>query len=259
MSSLKKTVTTVSILIPAHNEARTIEKTLQALTRIQQDKRLVFHKIEIIVCSNNSTDDTVAITQQFSNILLVEENEVPGANAARQKAFEISKGEIVITLDADTVPQEEWFCQALVFFEDPEVISVAGICEFDNDYKLAPVINYVFQYTFFPILHLLTHNLMGMGGMMLAGNCFYRRESLEKIGGFSTDFAFWGDDAHTAQRLSSLKKKMIYSTKVRATTSSRRFIDQGFWKTLFKYIGNYLSVVTRKKPLTPTSSKDIIR
>src|SRR5690625_1688643 len=52
----------VSILIPAHNEAVVIEKTLLAMSRLEYPKE----KLEVIVINDNSSDQTGEIARRLS-------------------------------------------------------------------------------------------------------------------------------------------------------------------------------------------------
>lgn len=87
---------TVSILIPSYNAARWIGPTLEsALAQTWTDR-------EIIVVDDGSTDDSVAIARQFESRgvrVVVQPNR--GASAARNHAFQLSRGDFVQFLDAD--------------------------------------------------------------------------------------------------------------------------------------------------------------
>ena len=51
----------VSILIPAHNEAEVISKTIENISKIE------YPKYEIIVIDDRSTDDTALVLEKISN------------------------------------------------------------------------------------------------------------------------------------------------------------------------------------------------
>src|SRR5690625_7246565 len=57
----------VSILIPAHNEAVVIEKTLLAMSRLEYPKE----KLEVIIINDNSTDQTGEIDRRLSMIYAI--------------------------------------------------------------------------------------------------------------------------------------------------------------------------------------------
>ncbi len=234
----------ISILIPAVNEEHYIDQCLTTLVEMQKKYAEQNIPIEIIVCDNNSTDTTAEKVRAYApNVILVSEPQ-KGAHAARQKAFSVSTGEIIATTDADCIPNADWIDRALTHFQNSNVISVGGMCEYSKDYRYAWAITAAERYLF-PPLHFLTTKIIKNGGMMVAGNAWFRRSVLEKIGGFDTTFEFYGDDTQTAFQIEKIKEKkqiMLYDTKLIVQTSSRRFQKIGFWKTLYLYIANDISI-----------------
>lgn len=99
----------VSIIIPAWNEERTLKPTLQALFRVDYDKR----KCEVIVVAGGY-DNTYEIATAFSGTTtgfsryLVISQEPEGKNAAIQQALSQARNEIIVLLDADTIVSEQW-------------------------------------------------------------------------------------------------------------------------------------------------------
>jgi cellulose synthase/poly-beta-1,6-N-acetylglucosamine synthase-like glycosyltransferase len=253
-SSRVESTAKVSIVIPAYNEEKYIRKSLAALTELQQTSPI---PVEIIVCDNGSTDNTVAAIQEFPNVILQYENVIRGANAARQGAFKAATGNFIAAMDADCAPEKNWIPNALHYFNNPRVVSVAGVYIYESNFWFAPIINYTYQ-GLLSFVHYIAHNMFKKGGIMLGGNAFYRRDALEKIGGFATDIPFWGDDAHTADQLAKLGK-IVYALDVAVVTSSRRFTGQGTLKTLWLYIMNWIWIVFTKKPFSKTIDSDVIR
>lgn len=231
----------ISVIIPAYNEEKVIADCLTALIAI---KKKSTYPIEIIVCDNNSSDNTAAIVNSFPDVQLVRE-EQQGIGYARQRAFKASTGSIIASLDADCIPNRDWIDRAVELFNNEQVLSVAGLCEFSNDYTFAPVLSLI-QEKAFPHLHTLSRLYNG-GGMMLGGNVFFRRSALDAIGGFDPDMTFWGEDARTAQQIAELNGRMVYSPDVRVTTSSRRFIKNGIIKTCYDYATAWILVVIFKQ------------
>jgi len=88
-----------------------------------------------------------------------------------------------------------------------------------------------------------------IGYMAVGGNLIVKKEALEKIGGFNTNIAFYGDDADLARRLSKIGK-VVFDKKLAVHTSDRRLRQEGVTKTLTNYIANYISVAVLKKPIT---------
>jgi glycosyltransferase involved in cell wall biosynthesis len=86
----------VSILIPAYNAERWIADTIRsALAQTWARK-------EIIIVNDGSRDQTLGVAQQFaSKTVSIVTQENHGASAARNRAFELCRGDYIQWLDAD--------------------------------------------------------------------------------------------------------------------------------------------------------------
>lgn len=100
----------VSILVPAHNEEKVIEKTIRALLRLDYPD----DKIEIIVINDNSEDKTGVILekvkQEFSakKIKIITTDQSNGGNgkaSALNLGYQKAKGELIAVYDADNTPE----------------------------------------------------------------------------------------------------------------------------------------------------------
>ncbi len=88
-----------SIVIPAHNEATRIGKTLREYTKIKD--------AEIIVVLNGCTDNTEKVVVNF-DVKILEFRKKLGKGRAIIEGFKVAKGEIIVFADTDgSVPSEE--------------------------------------------------------------------------------------------------------------------------------------------------------
>jgi len=102
----------VSVIIPARNEASTIGRTVRAVLA-QGDPGLV---LEVIVVDDGSTDGTAEAAEVAGATVLRPANRAhAGGNpaAARNRAAEVAMGEILVFLDADCLPTEGWLAAIL--------------------------------------------------------------------------------------------------------------------------------------------------
>jgi mycofactocin glycosyltransferase len=90
-------------VIPARNEAASIQRTLQAV-HAQSDSAGV---LELIVVDDGSTDETPAVARAAGAIVL---SAVGAGNpaAARNHGAAAASGEIIVFLDADCIPADGW-------------------------------------------------------------------------------------------------------------------------------------------------------
>ncbi|MBC8095025.1 MAG: glycosyltransferase [Akkermansiaceae bacterium] len=89
-----KSATTVSVIIPAHNEEAYLKATLVAL------RKQKFPGLEIIVVANGCTDRTEDVARERCDQLVVISQK--GLGVARNLGARMAQGELLIFLDADT-------------------------------------------------------------------------------------------------------------------------------------------------------------
>jgi cellulose synthase/poly-beta-1,6-N-acetylglucosamine synthase-like glycosyltransferase/peptidoglycan/xylan/chitin deacetylase (PgdA/CDA1 family)/spore germination protein YaaH len=113
----------VSVLIPAYNEEAVIGETVRAVLASR------YEKLEIIVVDDGSTDRTSEIVlQRFGRdprVRLIRQAN-HGKSAALNHALSEATGEIVVTIDADTIVDAEAIPRLVRHFADPKIGAVAG-------------------------------------------------------------------------------------------------------------------------------------
>ncbi|QQG44503.1 MAG: glycosyltransferase [Candidatus Roizmanbacteria bacterium] len=108
----------VSVVIPAYNEEKYIEKCLEALN-LQEEK-----PEEIIIVDNNSTDNTINVAQNFNATIFKEFKQ--GITYARNKGFDEAKGDILARCDADSIPPSDWIKKIINDFSRYKIDAVTG-------------------------------------------------------------------------------------------------------------------------------------
>lgn len=98
-----KEIKTISIVIPAYNEARTIHLILDKINAVVLDDNL---EKEIIIVNDCSTDETVSAVEKYMvqspmKITLFSQEINKGKGAALHKGIELAQGEVVLIQDAD--------------------------------------------------------------------------------------------------------------------------------------------------------------
>lgn len=143
----------VSVVVPAHNEAKVIKRTLDSI------RGSTYRNLEIIVVDDGSTDNTAAIVRNYCKslpqfnvasymsrysrssilrrrymrvkignqriVLVTQANQ--GKGAAMNNALQNHvKGEFVMCLDADSMLHPQAIEKALVYFRDKSIIGIAA-------------------------------------------------------------------------------------------------------------------------------------
>lgn len=117
--------TLVSVIVPAYNVSRSIERCLDSLV-----KQTI--PVEIIVIDDGSTDDTGAICESYSKsypkIRLLRQNN-GGVSSARNAGLRVANGKYVGFVDSDDYVSPLMYEMLTQPLEDDESLSISIICQ----------------------------------------------------------------------------------------------------------------------------------
>lgn len=173
----------VSVIIPAFNEAKVIEASVQRVLA-SEDVAL-----EVIVVDDGSTDGTSAIVSRaFAHDprvrLLTLQN--GGKAAALNSALRLATAPIVVALDADTQFEPFTIARLARWFADPAVGAVAGNAMVGNRVNLVTKWQAVEYVT---AQNLERRALARFGAITVVPGAVgaWRRAALDAVGGYPTD------------------------------------------------------------------------
>jgi succinoglycan biosynthesis protein ExoA len=120
----------VSVIIPCYNEAGTISGLLDAIS----SQSFPGDRLEIIVSDGLSTDGTRAILQEYSlrypvPKLTIVDNPERSIPSAMNKAIERAGGEVVIRLDAHSLPAADYIARCVEVLQETKAANVGGVWE----------------------------------------------------------------------------------------------------------------------------------
>lgn len=182
----------VSVMVPAHNEAVVIRKTVQSLLDLDYPK----DRYEIIVINDNSSDNSHDILTGMQddnpdrNLIVISTDSIIGGKGKSNSlniGFEKSTGEILAIYDADNTPEKKalkYLVQTLI--KDDELGAVIGKfrCRNKSRNLLTKFIN----------IETLTFQWMAQAGRwqllnlctIPGTNFVIRRSIIEEMGGWDT-------------------------------------------------------------------------
>jgi cellulose synthase/poly-beta-1,6-N-acetylglucosamine synthase-like glycosyltransferase len=207
----------VSVIVPARNEAEVLERTLESLFRQQYPGAW-----EIVVVDDRSSDRTPRILSdlaQTSERLRVVTVTEPYPRSPKKNALAMgirkSQGEIIVTTDADCVYDRHWL-RTMISHMTPEVGIVAGPTAFDLPLEYVPLWQKI-QWLDFAVQSFIGAGAIGKGvpASCNGSNLAYRRSVFEEISGYGKlSGVVSGDDVLFAQRVSqNTKWKVVFVTE----------------------------------------------
>ena len=125
---------TVSYMIVAHNEEAVIENKLDNAIHLDYP----IEKLQIIVASDNSTDNTNKIVESFIdkhkqfNIVLYCSKEHKGKTNAQNEAQKLATGEILVMTDANTILKVDAIRELISYFASDDIAYVCGKLDYSN-------------------------------------------------------------------------------------------------------------------------------
>jgi glycosyltransferase involved in cell wall biosynthesis len=177
---------TISVIIPAYNSELTIKETIESV------QKQTFNDFEIIVIDDGSQDGTIGLVQSLIKLdsrLRIFCYENAGVAVARNRGIELAQGEFISLLDGDDLwTPDKLELQLKALKDNPEAgVAYSWTNPIDEQGKL------LFLGTC-PVWEgnvygeLLQTNFLSNGS-----NILVRREAIESINGFPTDFPIASD------------------------------------------------------------------
>jgi len=123
-------ITEVSIVIPCRNEEMTIGTLLEAIGR----QTVPLNSLEVIVADGMSTDGTRKAIREFSEkhaeiSLRLVENRAKIIPAALNVGIGEAKGEVIVRLDAHSVPREDYIENCVSVLRQSGAANAGGLWE----------------------------------------------------------------------------------------------------------------------------------
>lgn len=173
----------VTVIIPAFNEERVIEASVQRV--LQSD----YPTLQVIVADDGSRDRTSAIVAEaFAGNPRVQLLTLAngGKASALNRALVHARGSVIVALDADTQFEPETIDRLVRWFENPRIGAVAGNAKVGNRVNLVTrwqAVEYV------TAQNLERRALTRFDAIMVVPGAVgaWRREALDDVGGYPED------------------------------------------------------------------------
>jgi len=214
----------ISVVIPTYNEEKNIEACLEAINA----QTLPRSEFEVIIVDWHSKDRTAEIAQKLGAKVIQQTSK--GVGGARNDGFAVAKGDILVTTDADCIPDPRWLESVKRNFQSGIVGAFGPQVPVEDDLRA----KIVFKFMDWSACLCSVLNIIYMGGP----NSSFRKDAFNKISGYSALPSF--DDVEIGFRLKRLGK-IAYDPGMVVKASARRFNKYGYMRTLIQWKINDLN------------------
>jgi glycosyltransferase involved in cell wall biosynthesis len=204
----------VSVVMPVYNCAEFLPAAVESV--LGQS----YGDFELIAVDDGSTDGSLGILRGYegrdSRVRILSRANT-GIVRALNDGLAIARGELIARMDGDDISlpgrleRQVWFME-----QNPDCVAAGTDAEWIDTEGLP------FQRIKNPRGHeeIVAALLEGNGGAMVHPTCIFRREAIEKVGGYSRELSRWGEDLDLFLRLSEIGRlanqgEMLFQYRLR--------------------------------------------
>lgn len=211
----------LSVVIPAYNEAKLIQRGVQAAKEALSALHPVERGGETIVCDNASTDATAALAREAGATVVYEP--VRQIARARNRGAAAARGEWLVFIDADSTPSTALFTELSKAMTDSRCLGGGALVALEGASLRGRILT-----EFWNLISRLTHWAPG-------SFLFCRAEAFREVGGFNEEL-FVSEELDLSRRLKRLARarsqRFVLLRRERLVTSARKLRLYSPWEAL---------------------------
>jgi glycosyltransferase involved in cell wall biosynthesis len=197
----------VTVIVPAHNEAHVIGRTLAAINAAAANYD---GAVKVIVLNNNSSDDTAAVTvAAFAALPHLEgrllDVPTPGKAIALNRGVACIDTDYMVRIDADTQVHADAIRRAMLHFSDATTGVVGGVPLPPGDglFDRARLLEVLLKHGYYQVAYNAIDGIVGVPGMFAA----YRTDAVRHAGGFVQGMN--GEDTDVSLRIGEMGYRIV--------------------------------------------------
>mgnify|MGYP000735620692 CR=1 FL=1 len=232
---------TISIVVPVLNEAKILDDILSVYTRSRRAK----WDAELIVSDGGSTDGTIEIAKAHADKVV--RHIAPHKQTiaeGRNCGADVATGTVLVFINGDTVPADvDSFLAVISEYASKQGRyrrAAALACPVNVPPAERKRLDAAFALVYNGYVHMLNTLRIGAG----RGECqIVRRDIFRRVGGYRGKLAA-GEDFDLLARI-GLRARVRFAPELVVFESPRRFRKFGYFRVLFLWTINALSVMVR--------------
>ena len=201
----------LSIIVPAFNEQKLLRLTLRKIKRAAASFTALGWEHEVIVCDNNSTDQTALIAEaEGAQVVFEPINQI---SRARNRGAQAATGDWLLFIDADSFPSPGLFRHLAERLADERILGGGCLVKMEPRTALTGLV--------LGLWNLISRTL----GVAAGSFIFCRADAFRTLGGFTIEL-FAAEELDFSRRAKALarrqKKRFVILTRHRLLTSARK-------------------------------------
>jgi GT2 family glycosyltransferase len=190
----------VSVVVPARDAGATLGACLDGLAA----EGVPSPEAELLIVDDGSVDDTPQVAaREGVSVLRADGN---GPAAARNLGARVAGGDVLIFLDADTVPRTGWLREMVAPFEQPDVVAVKGRYYSRQTDPIARFVQLEFEEKYDRLSSAPRVDFVD------SGTAAFRRDAFLAAGGFDEGFQMpSAEDVELAFRLARQGARFVFN------------------------------------------------
>ncbi|WP_127508085.1 bifunctional polysaccharide deacetylase/glycosyltransferase family 2 protein [Actinoplanes solisilvae] len=216
----------VTIVVPAFNEAKTIEPAVRSLAQS------VHPGVEVIVVDDASTDGTGAVVTglRLDNVRVIR-TPSGGKAAALNTGVAFARHDLIVMVDADTVVEADAIHRLVQPFADPRVGAVSGNVKVGNRHSLLGTWQHI-EYVVGFNLDRRLYDMLGCIPTIPGALGAFRRRAVEDAGGLQVDTL--AEDTDLTIAVHRAGWRVVFEETARAWTEAPTGLRQ-LWRQRYRW------------------------
>ncbi|MGM9946339.1 MAG: glycosyltransferase [Lysinibacillus sp.] len=197
----------VTVIIPVYNEEVVIQRTIGSILKSK------YPITEVLIIDDGSTDKTAEIITKMKDVrskVKIIKKHNGGKASALNVGIKKARGDVIITIDADTVFDEYTISHLVENFSDPRVAAVSGNCKIGNRINQISLWQHI-EYVTANQLEKRAFEELNCITVVPGSNSAWRKSVVQELGYYHNDTL--AEDSELTLRILNAGYKIIYEDR----------------------------------------------
>jgi len=229
MPQIKTTNPIFSVIVCTYERHNDLRKCLKSVLKQK------FQDFEIIIVVPEDDRKSISVSERFPKVKIVKQKYGKGLSIARNLGIAASSGKYVVLIDDDAEAKPNWLNNFYRCYNDEKIGAVGGLVygaihreiQFKNG-----TVNKLGDITYNdPYSREDYNNPNGFRfNNMMGTNCSFRRDILQKLGGFDTNYRYYFDETELCIRIIRAGYKIAHANDAIVYHKMSEGINRkGYW------------------------------